>query len=106
MSLDSEVTAEDCHLILPNVEIKRKTIIEIEMHRRVSLARPLSLPAVHCPLCLMPEQMIAAEHAAEVFNISRRAIYRLIEAGAAHFTESANGEVLPCPASLAALTEK
>lgn len=88
------------------MEIRRKTFIEIETRRRIFIVNPAEIVA-RCPLCDAPaEPMITAEHAAALFGISRRAIYRFVEADAAHFTETANGEVLLCPASFAALMKK
>lgn len=89
------------------MEIRRKTFIEIETRRRISIVNPAAGIVAYCPFCdSTAEPLITAEHAAALFGISRRAIYRLIEADTAHSTETANGEVLLCPASLAALTGK
>lgn len=44
---------------------------------------------------------MTAENAADVFKVSRRAIYQFIEQGAAHFVETADGEVFVCSAALA-----
>lgn len=92
------------------MEVKRTTFIEIETRRSVFLvAAPPPNIVVYCPACgalEMRQPMLTAENAAAFFKISRRAVYRLIEQGAAHFTESANGEVLLCSASLGASLEK
>lgn len=92
----------DCPNILPNMEIKRKTTIEIEQHRRFSLTQPSSNAAVNCPSCATTERMVTAEHCAATFDISRRMIYQLVEAGAVHFAETEAGMTLLCVASLAA----
>lgn len=91
----------------PNMEIRRKTFVEIETPRRISVIIPAAEIAEYCPFCEAPKQpLITAEHAAVMFGISRRTIYRFVEEGAAHFVENADGDVMLCPASLAALTEK
>ncbi len=92
--------------ILSNMEVKRKTTIEIETHRSVSFTAPVSAAVVLCPFCATQEQMLTPEQAAATFNISRRAIYRFVEQGTAHFVEIANGEVLLCPASIIAVKHR
>jgi hypothetical protein len=56
-----------------------------------------------CPECGAQRQMLIPPKAAAVAGLSERAIYRLIEAGALHFAEHANGCLLVCGESLEAL---
>lgn len=80
------------------MEIKRTTEIFVETKRRFIVHQPENAEPVFCLAC--DRQMLAAEHAAAVFQINCRAVYRLIEAGAAHFAETAAGAALVCPAWL------
>jgi hypothetical protein len=54
-----------------------------------------------CPICREEVGMILAEKAAVVCQCSRRRIYRWIEDGDLHYTETADGEVMVCGRSLA-----
>lgn len=85
------------------MELKRTTEIFVETKRRFVIHQPESGEPVYCPAC--DQQMLAAEQAAALFHINCRSVYRLIEAGAAHFAETATGAALVCPSSLAALLE-
>jgi len=84
------------------MEIKRTTEFFIETTRRFVVHRqPESIEKIFCPECDAP--MLAAEQIAAIFNISRRAVYQLIETGAAHFAETEMGAVMICPPSLEAV---
>jgi hypothetical protein len=54
-----------------------------------------------CPVCREEVGMILAEKAAVVCQCSRRRIYRWIEDGDLHYTETPDGEVMVCGRSLA-----
>lgn len=83
------------------MDIKRTTEIFVETKRRIVVRGDAAAnELIVCHVC--GEPMLAVEEVAVGFGISRRAIYRFVERGAAHFIENTNGEVLPCPASLAA----
>ncbi len=79
---------------------KRTTEIFVEMNRRFIIRQPASSERILCPEC--GETMLAAEHIADVFGITRRNVYRLIETGAAHFIETGGGAIYICPPSLEA----
>lgn len=79
---------------------KRTTEIFVEMNRRFIVRQPASSERILCPEC--GELMLAAEHIADVFGITRRNVYRLIETSAAHFVETAAGAIFICPPSLEA----
>jgi len=53
-----------------------------------------------CPVCREEVGMILAEKAAVVCQCSRRRIYRWVEDGDLHYTETLDGEVLVCGRSL------
>lgn len=82
------------------MEIKRKTEITSETRRKFVVRSSDAEGQFFCPVCESEEQMLAAELAAQIFGVSRREIYRLVEAGAAHFVESDADVLLVCLASL------
>ena len=45
--------------------------------------------------------MLTAEQAAEMFGITQRRIFQIVETGAAHFTEAEVGALMICITSLA-----
>ena len=47
------------------------------------------------------EPMLTAEQTAGIFRVTQRRIFRIIEANAAHFTETETGAVMICLSSLA-----
>jgi hypothetical protein len=81
------------------MEIKRKTEIFVETNRRFVIHEPESAEQIFCLQCAEPT--LTAEQTAELFKVSRRDIYRLIENGTVHFTETESGILLVCPSSLA-----
>ena len=85
------------------MELKRTTEIFVETKRRFVVELAETIEPVFCLDCNEP--MLAAEHAAAFFQINYRSVYRFIETGAAHFSETAAGAALVCPSSLAALIE-
>lgn len=83
------------------MEIKRRTEILIETQRQIVVHDSDSSGQINCPQC--GETMLAAEHAAAVFGISRRAAYQFIENETAHFVETETGAVMLCLPSLTAI---
>lgn len=55
---------------------------------------------VGCAVCDPRVEMLTAEDAAALCQVSHRAIYRGVEQGRIHFSETADGWLLVCPASL------
>ena len=81
------------------MELKRTTEIFVETNRRFVIRQPEAAEQIFCPNCT--ELMLTAEQIAAVFDISHRAVYQIIENGAAHFVETEAGVLLVCPNSLA-----
>lgn len=81
------------------MEIKRKTEVFVRTKRRFVIHQSESTEQIFCPNC--NELMLAAETAAVLFGINRRAVYQIIEHGTAHFAETVEGAVMVCPSSLA-----
>ena len=85
------------------MEIKRKIEMlvaksEIFVIRKTSTHKPTS-----CTKCGKP--MLTAEQTANLFGIRQRSIFRIIELGAAHFTENESGAVMICLNSLATVLD-
>jgi hypothetical protein len=79
---------------------KRKvTTITIETERLmvISQSRCLYSP---CPACGDEVRMLTVEQAAALSRITWREIYRQVEAGELHFTETNGGSLLICLHSL------
>ena len=80
------------------MEIKRTTEISVEKTRRLVIRQPETDATIRCPACNEP--MLTAEAVAVLFRVKCRLIYKIVEAGAAHFVETETGALLVCPSSL------
>lgn len=80
------------------MEIKRTTEYFVEKTRRFRMRQPETDAIILCPACSEP--MLTAETSAVLFQIKCRAVYRIVEAGAAHFVETDAGALFVCPSSL------
>ncbi|HUQ34448.1 MAG TPA: hypothetical protein VM095_20165 [Pyrinomonadaceae bacterium] len=78
----------------------RRADITVEFSQVVVIKKPEGLIVLWCPVCEERVNMITAEAAAVLSNVDTRTIYRRIEAGTLHFTESQEGLVLICLNSL------
>lgn len=81
------------------MKIIRKTDILVETKRRFIICQPEQDERFFCPCC--PGQMISAEASAVFFRLSRRDVYRMIETGKVHFSETETGLLFICPESFA-----
>jgi hypothetical protein len=75
---------------------KRRTEITIETERLLLLKgarRPIFL---WCEECRAEVKMVTPEEAAAATGVRLRAIYRRVEAGELHFTETPEGQLLIC----------
>ncbi len=81
------------------MEIKRSIEISVEKTRRFVIRQPETYAAIRCPAC--GELMLTAEASAVLFRVKCRRVYRIVEAGAAHFAETETGALFICPPSLA-----
>jgi hypothetical protein len=86
--------------------VKRRQVeIELEDNRLLVLRRPYQTAPVLCGRCGCG--MLLLEEAVAVGEVSSRVIYRLVEAGALHFSETQDGLLLVCLKSLlSAVSEK
>jgi hypothetical protein len=76
--------------------------VTIETRRR-TLVRSRVRIATTCPICENGTPLLTTEEAAVLSGSSVREIYRRVEAGQIHFSESGDGLLLICRRSLAAL---
>jgi excisionase family DNA binding protein len=53
-----------------------------------------------CEDCGRKVQMLTPDQAAAIANVSSRTIYRRVDAGEMHYTETAEGFLLVCPNSI------
>ena len=83
---------------------RKKTEIVVELNEVFVIRRRQTMSLAWCAECGDQVQMLTPEEAAANDGISSRAIYRWIEAGEIHFTETADGRVLVCLNSLTAET--
>ena len=85
---------------MPSVT-KRRIEITVETERLLlTRGRRVSLTA-WCPACGGRVLMLPAEEAARLSGVSARTIYRRVEGGQLHYTETPEGDLLICCDSLA-----
>jgi hypothetical protein len=82
------------------VATRKRTIVRVET-RSLSVIRPVRA-AVNfwCGQCAAVVPTVTPEHAARISGSTPREVYRLIESGRLHFTETTDGQLLVCCESL------
>ena len=78
---------------------KRITKITVESER-IIISRRQPAASAWCAACRAKTQMLNPEEAAAIAAVTPRTIYRWVEAGKLHFTESPDGGLLICINSL------
>ena len=83
---------------------KRTKITEITLERTEVLLvqRAKTRLFAHCEGCGARVQMVTPDEAATAAGVTTRTIYRRIETGKVHFTETSEGLLLVCFSSLSA----
>ena len=81
-------------------DTKRRIEITVEKRRLVVLSRRNHSVNAWCGTCGEQVQMVTPDEAAQVCQVSTRTIYRHIETGRLHFTETERGFSLICVQSL------
>lgn len=84
------------------MKVKRRTETTIEAHEFWVARRPREPSAAWCGECATDAVMLPPEDAARLTNVTPRMIYRWVEAGRIHFTETGGGGLLVCLASMPA----
>ncbi len=79
--------------------MKRRTKISFETERLLVITRRRKLVDT-CANCGEQARLLTVEEAAALARLNALAVYRLVEAGALHYTETATGGLLICAASL------
>jgi excisionase family DNA binding protein len=74
----------------------------VQKREVVIINRPFVAPQKSCDRCTEPSGMITPDEAAALCEVSTRTIYRWLESGAIHFSETASEGLLICLSSLAA----
>ena len=80
--------------------MKKRTKITIETHRVQIIRRRKQAVQAWCPECSATVPMLTPEEAAALVNVTSRTIYRRVETGELHFTETPEGALLICLNSL------
>ena len=79
----------------------RTTEIKVESEEIYLRRGPRQPMRAWCGGCEAMVRMVTADEAANLAGITTRTIYRWVEQGKVHFTETAAGKVLVCVNSLA-----
>jgi hypothetical protein len=79
---------------------KRRIEITVEKRRLVVLSQPNHSVHAWCETCGAQVLMVTPDEAAQLCQVSTRTIYRRIETGPLHFTETETGFSLVCLQSL------
>lgn len=79
------------------MRITRKTNVFIKTERKFVVRQTENEP-ICCEQCAEP--MIPAQISADIFGISSRTIYRLVESEKIHFVETEANEIYVCPVSV------
>lgn len=80
---------------------RRKTEIVVELDEEIVIRSRQAIAFAWCAECGEQVQMLTPDYAATLGGVSPRVIYRWIEAGRIHFSETGEGQLLICQGSLA-----
>jgi len=78
----------------------KRTHITVEKHEVWVVRQGRKIVTAWCETCGATVEMVTAEQAAALAEVSTRAIYRQVESGQIHFTETADGQLFVCLNSL------
>jgi hypothetical protein len=78
--------------------MRTRTEITFEMDRVITIGRPRTLR--WCPQCNASVAMMTIEEATVITRSDSRLIFRLIDSGQLHTSETSAGSLLICPNSL------
>ena len=74
----------------------------VQTRQVVIINRPFVSPQQRCDRCTEPSGMITPDEAAALCEVSTRTVYRWLETGAIHFSETVGEGLVICLSSLAA----
>jgi excisionase family DNA binding protein len=78
----------------------RRTVMRIETHELTVIRRLGPAVQAWCAACQARVEMLTPDQAAELAQVSSRTIYRWIETGKLHFTETPKGMLYVCRKSI------
>ncbi len=78
----------------------RRTQTTVETHELVTLRCSMADMELHCPACGRRVRMLPPEEAAALSGVSLRTLYRRLESGELHFSETPRGQVYICARSI------
>jgi hypothetical protein len=81
-------------------QVKRRIEITVERRRLLMVGRRNQSAQAWCGTCDEEVQMLTPDEAAQLCEVTTRTIYRRIETGRVHFTETEKGFSLICLQSL------
>ena len=79
---------------------KRRTEIAFELEQTIIVKRRSGSASGWCNDCELEVVMITPDEAASITSMTTRALYRLVDAGIIHFTETEGGLIRLCLPSL------
>ncbi|MCM3874460.1 MAG: hypothetical protein ND895_27530 [Pyrinomonadaceae bacterium] len=79
---------------------RRRTEITVESQELFVVGSAGALVQAWCRVCEKPVRMISPEQATILTGMSTRSIYRMVEAGGVHYTETSGSRLLVCLSSL------
>lgn len=82
------------------MSFKRRTVTTIETHEVLVVRRRAGEPSLLCAACADEAEMLSPRDAARLSGVSQRTIYRWMEDGRIHFSETADGGLYVCLAPL------
>jgi hypothetical protein len=80
---------------------RKRREVTIETERILVISRRHSRPILWCDGCAKEVSMLTVDEAAMMTRSTSRMIFKLVEAGRLHFTETPEGKLLICFNSLA-----
>ena len=75
---------------------RRKTEITVESRELFVIASAVASNEAWCRECAEPARLFSPEQAAVYMGVSTRSIYRMVEAGEFHYTETVDAGLLIC----------
>jgi excisionase family DNA binding protein len=78
------------------VKRKRTTVISLETTEVLAIRSQRRRVQAWCSDCAKSVSMVTADEAASVTGVDMRTIYRRVEEGKIHFTETPEGSLLIC----------
>ena len=79
---------------------RKKTEIIVERDQVLVITRLDHRAPQACAECGEQSQMVSVDDAASIAGLSARAVYRMVETGQVHFSETTEGSLLVCLNSL------